>query len=96
VVAVSVFVSLALASCGIFGGDKGLPIEFVNRTGRSVVLYEKGRAYPSYRKDLAPEARSQNVWVDSRLDERARDQVKFRVEATTEAGLVVFCHDYTF
>jgi hypothetical protein len=36
------------------------------------------------------------VWVDSRLDERGKDQVQYRVEATTLSGDVVFCHDYTF
>jgi len=96
VVAASVLVSLALTSCSIFPGDKGLPIEFVNLTGRSVVLYEKGRAHPSYRKELAAEARSQDVWVDSRLDEEGRELVKYRVEATSDSGDVLFCHDYTF
>jgi hypothetical protein len=96
VVAVGVLASLALTSCGIFPGDKGLPIEFVNRTGKSVILYEMGRANPSYRKELAPQGRSQNVWVDSRLDENGRDLVKYRVEATSESGGVLFCHDYTF
>lgn len=35
------------AACGILPGDKGLPIAFVNRTGESIVLYEKGRANPA-------------------------------------------------
>ena len=86
----------ALAACGIFGGDKGLPIEFVNRTGQNIVLFEKGRANPSYRKELAPDARSENVWVDPRLDDRGKNEVKYRVEATRASGELVFCHDYTF
>lgn len=85
-----------LVSCGILPGDKGLPIAFVNRTGESIILYEKGRANPSYRKELAPDARSENVWVDSQLDERGKDLVKYRVEATTKSGDLVFCRDYTF
>ena len=63
---------------------------------RSIVLYEKGRANPSSRKELAPDARAENVWVDSRLDEKGRDLVKYRIEATTGSGDLVFCHDYTF
>lgn len=85
-----------LVSCGISGGDKGLPIQFVNRTGETVILYEKGRANPTYRKELAPDARSENVWVDSRLDDEGKDLVKYRVEATTGSGVLVFCHDYTY
>jgi hypothetical protein len=91
----AVLVCVLLASCRLIG-DKGLPIQFVNRTGEKVVLYEKGRANPSYRKELAPDARSENVWVDSRLGERGKDQVQYRVEATTLSGDVLFCHDYTF
>jgi hypothetical protein len=94
-VAVSVLASWGVVSCGILG-DKGLPIEFVNRTGKPVVLYEQGRAYPKLRKELAADARSENVWVDSRLDDNMKDKVKYRVEATTQSGDLVFCHDYTF
>lgn len=85
----------AVASCGIIG-DRGLPIEFVNRTGKPVLLYELGRAYPALRKELDAEERLRSSWVDSRLDDRAKNTVKFRVEATTESGDLVFCHDYTF
>jgi hypothetical protein len=94
-VAVSVLALLAVGSCGILG-DKGLPIEFVNRTGTPVVLYEQGRAYPRVRIELAAEQRLRSSWVDSRLDDNMKDKVKFRVEATTQSGDLVFCHDYTF
>jgi hypothetical protein len=93
-VLVSVLASLAVGSCGVFG-TRGLPIEFVNRTGKPIVLYELGRANP-FRKELAPEERLRSSWVNSRLDDNAKDRVKFRVEATTESGDLVFCHDYTF
>jgi len=94
-VAAGVCAAVAIASCGIFG-DKGLPIEFVNRTGKPVILYDHGRAYPNLRKELPADARSRNVWVDSRLDDRAKDLVMYRVEATTQSGDLVFCHAYTF
>jgi len=90
----SVLASVALTSCGTFGHG-GLPIEFVNRTGKPVVLYELGRANP-FRKELAPDQRLRSSWVDSGLDDRAKDEVKYRVEATTGSGDLVFCHDYTF
>lgn len=92
----AVVAAAALVSCGAFGGDRGLPIAFVNTTDENVILYEKGRANPAYRKELAPNSRTENVWVDSRLDDKAKDFVKYRVEATTRSGEVVFCHDYTF
>jgi hypothetical protein len=38
--AMGALASMTLATCGLFG-DKGLPIEFVNRTGESVTPYEK-------------------------------------------------------
>lgn len=47
-------------------------------------------------KSWPPTHVAENVWVDSRLDDKAKDQVKFRVEATTPSGDLVFCHDYTF
>jgi hypothetical protein len=84
------------AACGALGGDKGLPIAFTNRTTETMILYEKGRSNPSYRKELAPDARAENVWVDSRLDETGKDSVKYRVEATTISGDIVFCHEYSF
>jgi hypothetical protein len=93
-VVVSVLASLAVGSCGIFG-HRGLPIEFVNRTGRPVVLYELGRTNP-FRMELAPDGRLQSSWVDSGLDDKAKNEVKYRVEATTQSGDLVFCHDYTF
>jgi hypothetical protein len=93
-VAAGVLASFALASCGMFG-SRGLPIEFVNRTGKLVVLYELGRANP-FRKELAPEERLQSSWVNSRLDDKAKDEVKYRVEATNQSGDLVFCHDFTF
>ena len=93
-VLVSVLASLAVGSCGVFG-TRGLPIEFVNRTGKPVVLYELGRANP-FRKELAPDERLRSSWVDSGLDDRAKDEVKYRVEATTGSGDLIFCHDYTF
>jgi hypothetical protein len=87
---------VALASCGIFG-HRGLPIEFVNRAGSSVVLYELGRANANlFRKELAPNERLRSSWVDSGLDDKAKDKVKYRVEATTASGDLIFCHDYTF
>jgi hypothetical protein len=95
-VAASVLASAAVASCGILPGDEGLPIEFVNRTGENIVLYEHGRAYPDLRKELAPDARRDNVWVGSRLDDKAKDGAIYRVEATTRSGELVFCHVYTF
>jgi len=85
---------VAFTSCGVLG-DKGLPIEFVNRSGQPVVLNELGRANPVLRKELAREARLRSSWVDSRLDDKAKDRVKFRVEATTASGELVFCHDYS-
>jgi len=87
--------AVALTSCGILGRHGGLPIEFVNRTGKPVVLYELGRANP-FRKELAPDERLRSSWVDSGLDDRAKDEVKYRVEATTGLGDLIFCHDYTF
>lgn len=95
VAAVSVLASMTLASCGILG-DKGRPIEFVNRTGQHVVLWEQGRPYAGARKELAADARLRDVWVDPRIDDEAKDLVKFRVEATTDAGDLVFCHDFTW
>lgn len=93
---VAVLFVTALGACGVLPGDKGLPIAFVNRTGETIILYEKGRANPSYRKELAPDERSQNVWVDSRLDERMKNERIYKVEATTPSGDVVFCHVYSF
>jgi hypothetical protein len=94
-VGVNVLVALALASCGIYG-DKGQGIEFVNNTGQHVVLWQQGRAHPAYRKELAADSRFRDVWVDSRLGAKARDEVKFRVEAVTDSGDVLFCHEYTW
>jgi hypothetical protein len=94
IVVASVLAAVALTSCGIFG-HRGLPIDFVNRTGRPVVLYELGRANP-FRKELAPDERLRSSWVDSGLDDKAKDVVKYRVEATTASGDLVFCHDFTF
>lgn len=87
---------MAVASCGFLPGDEALPIEFVNRTGENIILYEKGRSYPSRRKELVPDARFKNVWVGSRLDDKAKDMTFYRVEATTGSGELVFCHDYSF
>ncbi|MDP9252965.1 MAG: hypothetical protein M3O80_08155, partial [Chloroflexota bacterium] len=68
----------------------------VNRTGQHVVLWEQGRPYAGARKELAADARLRDVWVDPRIDDEAKDLVKFRVEATTDAGDLVFCHDFTW
>ena len=94
ILVLSLLTSVALTSCGVFGHG-GLPIEFVNRTDKPVVLYELGRANP-FRKELAPDERLRSSWVDSGLDDRAKDRVKYRVEATSGSGDLVFCHDYTF
>lgn len=94
IVVASALTCVALTSCGIFA-HRGLPIEFVNRTGNPVVLYELGRANP-FRKELVPDERLRSSWVDSGLDDNAKDRVKYRVEATTGSGDLVFCHDYTF
>jgi len=90
----SLLTSVALMSCGVFGHG-GLPIEFVNRTGKPVVLYELGRANP-FRKELAPDERLRSSWVDSGLDDKGKDLVKYRVEATTASRDLVFCHDFSF
>ena len=93
--AVSVLASMTLASCGILG-DKGLPIEFVNVTDQHLVLWQRGRPHPSYRRELPAQGRVRDVWVDPRIDDYAKDLVKFRVEATSDAGDLVFCHVFTW
>jgi len=95
VVVTGAYAAVVLASCGIIG-DRSQPIDFVNRSGQTILLYERGRAYPVLRKDLVPEARLRSAWIDSHLDDRGKDVIKFRVEATSDAGDLIFCHDFTW
>jgi len=85
----------ALTSCGILG-DKGLPIEFVNRTGQHIVLWEQGRPHAGARRELAANERYRDVWVDPRIDDYAKDLAMFRVEATDDAGNLIYCYVFSW
>jgi hypothetical protein len=68
----------------------------MNVTGQYLVLWQMGRAHPSYRRELPAEGRVHEVWVDPRIDEEAKDRVKVRVVATSPTGDLIHCHVFSW